>query len=166
MNNETTIINEVLQGNRNQYRQLVERYKPGLLIHCEQIVGDRALAEDITQETFVKAYTHLASYNAKKAAFSTWLYRIASNLAIDTLRRNKRIVPLDESILHEQPADTDEQLSEHDIARIRKAVDDLQPPQHAAAIRAYFWQHKTYAQIAKEQGTNVNTVGVWINRTK
>lgn len=82
MINEKEIIKAVIDG-ADRYAELVERYHVGLIIHCEKMVGGRDDAEDIAQEAFIKAYTDLKKYNSKKARFSTWLYRIATNLCIN-----------------------------------------------------------------------------------
>ena len=77
---EQQIIADVLDGQSEQYRLLVERYHKGLICHLGNMLQDQAQAEDIAQEAFIQAYTKLHQYDAKYA-FSTWLYKIANNLA-------------------------------------------------------------------------------------
>ncbi len=92
MMNEKDCIAHILSGDTEAYRELVDRYQTGLIIHCENILKNRQEGEDIAQDAFIKAYKNLKNFSANKASFSTWLYRIATNLCIDTLRRNKRKV--------------------------------------------------------------------------
>jgi len=165
MMNEEKCIARVLKGNTEQYRVLVERYQTGLIIHCENILKDRQDGEDIAQEAFIKAYNNLASFSHSKAKFSTWLYRIATNLCIDYLRKNKRkvyIKNVEEYVDSIRP----EALEQSEIIAIRRAVDSLEPPEYAEIIKAYFWEGKSYKQIAEQHHTSVNTVGTWISRAK
>ncbi len=165
MMDEEKCISQIIKGDTEQYRTLVERYQTGLIIHCENLVNNRQEGEDIAQETFLKAYKNLRNFSNDKARFSTWLYRIATNLCIDYLRKNKRrvyIENVEEYVESIQP----EGLEQDEIAAIRQAVNTLEPPQYAEIIKAYFWQGKSYKEIAKEHDTSVNTVGTWISRAK
>jgi RNA polymerase sigma-70 factor (ECF subfamily) len=165
MNKEQEYIVKTLDGDTASYRHLVERYQTGLIIYCEQLVHDREEAEDIAQETFIKAYEKLAEFDPEKARFSTWLYRIASNKAIDHLRRSKRKVDVSHI---EEMADVASQpnLHEDEILAIRTAVDELEPPIISEIIKAYYWQGKSYQAIAEEFGLPINTVGTWIRKGK
>lgn len=165
MMNEEQCIARILAGDTDAYRELVERYQTGLIIHCENIVKDRQDGEDIAQEAFIKAYKNLSDFSKDKARFSTWLYRIASNLCIDYLRRNKRkvhIKDIEERLEAVQP----QHIEEEEILRIRHAVEELEPPKYAEIIKAYFWEGKSYQDIARTYKTTTNTIGTWISRAK
>ncbi len=163
--NEEEIIQEVLDGNQDRYAELVERYFKGLIIHCERIVGDRDDAEDIAQEAFIKAYERLNSFDAKRARFSTWLYKIATNKALDHLRKNKRKFNVEDV---ERLAESTMPLymEEEEREAVRKAVLELVPPEYRQIVEAYYWQGKSYQQIAKEMDKPVNTIGTWMHRAK
>lgn len=165
MKSEHHIIQAVINGDTDQYRTLVERYQTGLIIHCENLVKVRADAEDIAQDAFIKAYSSLASFDAKKAQFSTWLYRIATNKAIDYLRKSKHTFHADDV---EALADTTmpATLSEDEIVALHQAVDTLEPPVYSQVIKAYFWEGKSYHTIASELNVTTNTVGTWMRRAK
>jgi RNA polymerase sigma-70 factor (ECF subfamily) len=107
----------------------------------------------------------LAAFSKEKAKFSTWLYRIATNLCIDHLRRHKRKVHVDDVEAYAEQMQP-EGLEQDEILAIRQAVDTLEPPQYAEIIKAYFWEGKSYKEIAKLHNTSVNTVGTWISRAK
>lgn len=165
MMNEQACIAHILKGDPNSYRQLVDRYQAGLIIHCENILKDRQHGEDIAQEAFIKAYQKLENYSPDKAQFSTWLYRIATNLCIDHLRKQKKFVGL--KSIEERAQETDpSEINEHDIQQIRRLVDALKPPKYAAIIKAYFWEGKSYQDIAQDYDTTTNTIGTWIRRAK
>ncbi len=162
---ENTIIKAVLRGHINEYEALVNRYHVGLIIHCERLVGDRDAAEDIAQEAFIKAYRQLADFDSTKSRFSTWLYRIATNKAIDYLRAAKRKVPVEDIETLADEAAPDYELEETKQS-VRAVVTTLQPPTYRQVIEAYYWQGKDYQQIATDLKVPVNTVRTWLRRAK
>ena len=83
------LIKEFQDGNIQAYNILVNKYKNRILNFINNYVYDIALAEDLTQDTFLRLYTNKHSYK-KIAKFSTWLYTIASNLAKTEIRKFKR----------------------------------------------------------------------------
>ena len=96
---DSKIIREILDGNPNAYRSLVERYQGRIYNVIFGMVRDREEAEELTQEAFVKAYRNLSNFR-QEARFYTWLCRIAINLSIDFIRKRKRrpTFSFDESI--------------------------------------------------------------------
>lgn len=161
---EAEIVAAIIDG-ADRYEELVERYHIGLIIHCEQLVGDRAGAEDIAQEAFVKAYFRLKEFEPAKARFSTWLYRIATNLAIDDLRRQRRRIDV-ENIESIAELTMPIHLEEEEKREVREAVCKLRPPGYRQVIEAYYWQGKSYQQIADDAHVPVNTIRTWIRRAK
>ncbi|TAH37486.1 sigma-70 family RNA polymerase sigma factor [Candidatus Saccharibacteria bacterium] len=164
MTEEQSTIEAILAG-ADRYEELVRAYHVGLIIHCEHLVGDRDDAEDIAQEAFVKAYLQLKSFKAEKARFSTWLYRIATNLAIDFLRKNKRRVDVDDiELIAEATMPT--YLEDDERQSIIQAVIDLQPPEFRRVVEAYFWEGKSYQEIADAEHIPLNTVRSRLRRAK
>ena len=165
MMDEKDCINQVVAGNKDAYRSLVERYQTGLIIHCENILKDRHEGEDVAQEAFIKAYQSLENFSADKAQFSTWLYRIATNLCIDMLRKNRRKVDV-KNIERHLEAILPRHIEEEEIEQLRKTIEELEPPKYAAIIKAYFWEGKSYQELAKTYKTSTNTIGTWMSRAK
>jgi RNA polymerase sigma-70 factor (ECF subfamily) len=163
--NETQVIHHVLDGNPEAYADLVKRYHIGLIIHCERLVGNRDDAEDVAQEAFIKAYGNLKKFNPQRSHFSTWLYKIATNLALDHLRKHKRQIQVEDI---ELVAEATEPvfLEEERQAAVRRAVNILEPPEYKQAIEAYYWRGLSYEQIAKEMDKPINTIGTYIRRAK
>lgn len=81
-------IAQVLKGDRNAYGEVVELYKDKVFQLCYRMLGNRHEAEDIAQEAFIRAYVNIHSFNLNKK-FSSWIYRIATNLCIDRIRKKK-----------------------------------------------------------------------------
>lgn len=91
-----TIIESVLRGNRDAYASIIDEYQSMVFRYTWQIVKNQDIAEDLTQETFIKAYEKLHQYRTD-AAFKGWLLRIARNNAMNYFRKNKtQDVSLDE----------------------------------------------------------------------
>ncbi|WP_174735111.1 RNA polymerase sigma factor SigW [Mesobacillus harenae] len=81
-------IKEVLKGDQNAFGEVVELYKDKVFQLCYRMLGNRHEAEDIAQEAFLRAYMNIHSFNLN-LKFSTWIYRIATNLCIDRIRKKK-----------------------------------------------------------------------------
>ncbi|SFB24010.1 MULTISPECIES: RNA polymerase sigma factor SigW [unclassified Bacillus (in: firmicutes)] len=81
-------IMEVKKGDQNAFSEIVEIYKDKVFQLCYRMLGNRHEAEDIAQEAFIRAYVNINSFNMN-LKFSTWLYRIATNLCIDRIRKKK-----------------------------------------------------------------------------
>jgi len=165
MMNEKDCIAKVRAGEANAYRELVERYQTSLIIHCENILKDRQEGEDVAQEAFIKAYQGLKNFSGSKGRFSTWLYRIATNICIDTLRKNKRKVHIDD-IENHLDAVLPRHIENEEIEHLRKTIEELEPPKYADIIKAYFWEGKSYQDLAETYETSTNTIGTWMSRAK
>ncbi|MBS4220128.1 RNA polymerase sigma factor SigW [Bacillus sp. FJAT-49711] len=81
-------IRDVLKGDQEAFGEIVELFKDKVFQLCFRMLGNRHEAEDIAQEAFVRAYVNIHSFNQGRK-FSTWLYRIATNLCIDRIRKKK-----------------------------------------------------------------------------
>lgn len=90
-------IKQVLKGDRNAYEDIVELFKDKVFQICYRMLGNRHDAEEIAQEAFIRAYLNIQSFK-QEHKFSTWLYRIATNLCIDRLRRKKPDYYLDAEV--------------------------------------------------------------------
>jgi RNA polymerase sigma-70 factor (ECF subfamily) len=97
---ETLIKNRIIQvknGDQNAFSEIVEIYKDKVFQLCYRMIGNSHEAEDLAQEAFIRAYININSFHMDKK-FSTWLYRIATNLSIDRIRKKKPDVFLDAEV--------------------------------------------------------------------
>ena len=145
-------IQRVLAGDGDGFQTLVERYSHALFRLAYRMTGNEADADDVVQETFMRAYRSLANYDGR-AAFTTWLYRIAANYPLDRLSASKRraeiLHPLDQKPEGDddtrawQPASTDPGpdrllLSTEIQARLAAAMEDLTPQERTAFTLRHF----------------------------
>ncbi|WP_170006003.1 RNA polymerase sigma factor SigW [Bacillus fonticola] len=90
-------IKQVMKGDQDAFGEIVELYKDSVYHLCFRMLGNRHEAEDLAQEAFVRAYVNIHTFHTNKK-FSTWLYRIATNLCIDWIRKRKPDAYLDAEV--------------------------------------------------------------------
>ncbi|WP_060205522.1 RNA polymerase sigma factor SigW [Sporosarcina koreensis] len=90
-------INEVIKGDQDAFEEIVTMFQHRLYHVCYRMLGNSQEAEDIAQEAFVRAYVNIHTYDQKRK-FSTWLFRIATNLCIDRIRKKKPDYYLDATV--------------------------------------------------------------------
>jgi RNA polymerase sigma-70 factor (ECF subfamily) len=142
------IIEDVLKGDGEQFGEIIGRYKNGVYSICMRMVGDAEEARDLSQETFIKAYNNLLKYNPEYK-FSTWIFKIATNLSIDYLRRKKhQALPLDEKM--SMPYDTasaeDMYLHSCNKDEIERVIQEL-PTDYKALVILYHKEGLSYQDI-------------------
>jgi RNA polymerase sigma-70 factor, ECF subfamily len=81
-------ITQVIKGDQDAFGEIVEIYKNSVYHLCYRMIGNQHEAEDLAQEAFLRAYVNIKSFN-QELKFSTWLFRIATNLCIDRIRKKK-----------------------------------------------------------------------------
>src|SRR6202047_2973434 len=86
---EAAAIDRAKAGDGDAFRTLVERHSRSVFRLAYRMTGNEQDAEDVVQETFLRAYKQLSHYESR-SSFSTWLYRIASNYSLDLIRMRKR----------------------------------------------------------------------------
>ncbi|OGD12138.1 MAG: hypothetical protein A2Y86_02085 [Candidatus Aminicenantes bacterium RBG_13_62_12] len=170
MNEETdpALVKRTLQGDRKAFEMIVRKYQQPLLNYVGRMVGERELALDFTQDVFARAYASLRSYSPQ-FKFSTWLFKIASNLIIDHWRKKK--LP---TFSLSEPLGSDEDCLTLDVPdgepgigrkfelaelrqRIERALENLPGP-----LRELFvWRHineLSYEEMAEIKGLPVGTI--------
>lgn len=161
---ESELIARSLNQDHQAYAELVDRYKNALYRHCFAIVRREDVAQDIAQDTFVTAYYKLNKYDPK-FRLSTWLFKIATNKALDHLRRAAKEVAMDDefvaTIVSTLP-NTDQASKDSEV---RQAVQNLSP-KHRAVISLYYWHGLNYQEIAYSLGSPLGSVKVWMLRAK
>ncbi|WP_018665395.1 RNA polymerase sigma factor SigW [Heyndrickxia acidiproducens] len=90
-------IKQVMKGDQNAFNDIVDFYKDKVYQICFRMIGCQHEAEDLAQETFLRAYVNIGSFRQERK-FSSWLYRIATNLCIDRIRKKKPDYYLDAEI--------------------------------------------------------------------
>jgi RNA polymerase sigma-70 factor (ECF subfamily) len=150
---DAALVELVLSGDQDVFAVLVERYKDAVQNLAYRMLGNATEAEDVTQETFVRAYTQLSTYKSMHK-FSTWLLSIASHLAIDQLRRRRFLaLPLEDVPFLEWIVDVG--VSPEQSALQGEQQDEIQsylqrlPAKYRAVIVLRYWYDFSYEEISE-----------------
>lgn len=173
---DRAFVAEALQGKEAAYQALMEKYRAALRRHIARLVHNPSDLDDLVQETFIKAFTALSTYSTEYA-FSTWLYKIATNHAIDYLRRQKlKTLSLDDPIqakegtLPRELADTtyfpDRHIVEDQQRMLLQEALDALPEKYRRVIIMRHQQEKSYEEIAAALHLPLGTVKAHIFRAR
>lgn len=168
-------INKV--GAEQTFKEILKKHKESVYYLILKMVSAPEDAEDLTLEVFAKAFNNLDKYNPE-FAFSTWLYRMASNHCIDFLRKKRLPTQqIDEqidgaegesfSVVIKDDANTpeEEMIQKQKSALVKKAISKL-PAKYAEMIELRYFEELSYEEIATRINAPVGTVKAQINRAK
>ncbi|MFN1833778.1 RNA polymerase sigma factor [Balneola sp. MJW-20] len=170
------LVDQALKGNESAYAKLVDKYDRSLYFHIRKMIKEKELVEDLVQEVFMKAFHNLSSYS-NEYAFSTWLYRIATNHTIDYLRKKKlQTLSIDQPFktgdgeMEMQLPDTNFSTDEPVIKKERKnivqnAIQDL-PEKYRLVIEMRHMEEKSYQEISEILDLPLGTVKAHIFRAR
>jgi RNA polymerase sigma-70 factor (ECF subfamily) len=159
------IVEKIRNSNQEFYAILIERYQKKLLRYVNNIIKDENKTIDIVQESFIKTFINLNSFNTKKK-FSSWLYRITHNQMINTIKKYKKEVPLLEKWDFESEENIEKNFEEKElIKKIEKCLDKI-PLLYSEPISLYYFEEKSYEEISDILKIPMGTVAVRINRAK
>lgn len=170
------LVGQVIAGDRDVFALLVERYKRGIANFIGAGVRSSSDVADLTQETFLRAYAHLATYNPDLGRFSTWLYHIARNVVRTFLgRAQRRPVAAElgedrtlENSLPDASAEADPMggvLRSEAEAEVRAALADL-PERTRTVLALRYYDNMDYQSIATTMGLSLGNVKTLIHRGK
>ncbi|HYM49304.1 MAG TPA: sigma-70 family RNA polymerase sigma factor [Candidatus Limnocylindrales bacterium] len=164
---ERRLIDRSAGGDQDAFRQLVQRYHRLVISIAFRALGDMSLAEDVSQEVFLKVYRGLPAYRHEKP-FVHWLHRVAGNAVTDAIRRVKPIVSLDG--MEQPPAghegDPQDLVVRHDLQRaVRHAIAKLPPP-YRDALALQVFSELSYEEIARTLDIPLGTVMSRLNSAK
>lgn len=171
---DNSLISLIKSGHSEIYDEIVKRYEKKLFSYIYRLVGNREEAEDILQNVFVKAYRNIKTFDIERK-FSSWIYRIAHNEAINFLKkRNKRkLISWEDISTSKDKMETksaerspgDIWIREESRLQIKKALGYL-PEKYQKVLLLRYFSEKSYEEIGKAIGSPVNTVGTLISRAK
>lgn len=154
---EDQLIEAALEGNRDAFGELVLMHYQGVINVVYRLGGEMQLAEDVAQETFIRVWTKLHTYR-RVGSFRSWVYRIATNAALDVFRRRKEEVDIEELPLSSPDSGVEQNLIRRQQAEIvRQAVLDL-PPASRSVLVLREYEGLSYQEIADSLEIPVGTV--------
>lgn len=152
--NDHQIIENVLNGKKDQYALLMDKYHNEIFSYVYNIVNNYQTTEDLLQEIFLKTFRNLKKYNKDKSSFRTWLYRISNNHTINYLNsksyKTHKVVA--EYQDYNDPADEDIEASvvkEEQITKIVNAMKKVLKPKHQQIIALHYFSNLSVKEISE-----------------
>lgn len=172
---ETRLAQLARDGDRAAFREIVDRYKNKIYHLAYRMLGNVHESEDIVQETFLRVHLNLGRYDTTQK-FSTWIYRIGTNLCIDRLRKRKRKISLDAQLFESDGTDgydilatNEEALPERQLLisetqrQIRQAISKL-PDKYRTIVVLRYLQDLSLQEISDVLDLPVTTIKTRLHR--
>jgi RNA polymerase sigma-70 factor (ECF subfamily) len=169
---DKSLIDAHRQGDQRAFGELVRRYGGSVLGYLMKMSGNREQAEDFFQETFKRV--HEKAHTLRSTQFKSWLFKIATHVAIDGLRKQRRlpVVSLNQkldcadgdseelgaaAVAENSPEPSQEAIRAEQKEQVRQAVAALPAEQRATLVLAYY-QQLSYPEVAEAMGCSIGTV--------
>lgn len=168
--NDQVYIDKILNGDPNAYAVLVDRYKDLVYTLAIRMVKNREDAEEVSQDTFIKAYNSLSRFKGE-SKFSTWIYKVAYNTSLDRLKKIKRqynTVAIDEYTEHQVKSIDNalDKIEEQERQKAIKACMDLLPGDDSFILTLFYFEELSLDEISKVMGLKPNNVKVKLFRSR
>ncbi len=170
MNSERLWIEQAQAGDLRAFEKLVKAYQGSVYNLTYRMLGNAGDAEDAAQETFLRAYSNLSSYDPQRK-FSSWLFAIASNYCVDQLRRRRlnwlsvEELPPWEPLRSETPDPEEYALQQADSRQVQALLDTL-PPDYRLVVVLRYWHEHSYQEIAEITQSTVGAVKSRLHRAR
>lgn len=169
------LVEEARKGNEKAFAGLMNRYRDSIYYMLLKMVNNSSDAEDLTIEAFGKAFRNLESYTPK-FAFSTWLFKIATNNCVDFIRK-KQLSPapfdnqqddldnLTVNLQSDMPDPEESLINRQEIAALKDIVNQLKP-RYKSLIELRYFKEYSYEEISSELKLPIGTVKAQLYRAK
>lgn len=162
---DSEVIEIVRTKDKELYAEIIKRYQKKLVRYARYIMNDEQMVADVVQEGFIKAYINLNGFDTKKQ-FSSWIYRIVHNEAMNVLSKHKKQVPLNVEIEHDSGIDIeDDYIKSELVSRTHRCLEQM-PIMYKEPLSLYYIEEKSYEEISDILRIPIGTVGTRVNRAK
>lgn len=159
------IVERVRLNDSDLYAVIIERYKNKLLRYAINLVHDEDRASHIVQDAFIKGYINLNGFNTKKK-FSSWIYRIVHNEAMNVVKKYQKEVPILDDFDFESEEDTLKEFEQKETAaEVEKCLSSI-PLIYSEPLSLYYLDDKSYEEISDILRIPMGTVAIRISRAK
>jgi RNA polymerase sigma-70 factor, ECF subfamily len=174
---DAQLVERTLAGFEDGFRSLVARHQRGVYNLLARMLRNPALAEELAQDTFLKAFSRLRTFDPR-FKFSNWIFRIAHNTAIDAMRRRGPLElsldqsdareqnRLDEALVDPRSDEAVRRLERRDLARLLGAALDRLRPEYRQAVVLRYQEDLSYDEIAEITGVPLGTVKSNLHRAR
>ena len=162
---DNELVIRIRSGEPELFSEIIDRYEKKLLRYAITIVHREDIATDIVQDAYIKAYTNLQGFDAKKS-FSSWIYRIVHNEAINAIKKYKREVPLPMDMDVRSADDIEsEYISAERVKQASWCLSHM-PDMYSEPLSLFFIEELSYEEISDVLRIPMGTVATRINRAK
>jgi RNA polymerase sigma factor (sigma-70 family) len=169
------LVQKATKGDQKAYTELLDRYRDAIYFMLLKMVNNASDAEDLTIEAFGKAFKNIDQY-APNYAFSTWLFKIATNNCIDFIRKKKaNTISLDQNDDDEDKAPTDimapvldpeESLIKEQKLKLMRSIVSRLKPRYRKLIELRYFKEYSYEEISEELELPIGTVKAQLFRAR
>lgn len=161
--NDLEIIKLILDGDKEKFRYLMEKYHNEMFKYVYNITGDYQDTEDLLQEIFYKIYKNLKKYDSAKASFRTWLYRISKNHVLNYLNSSRykmknKIYEYDDSLNSVDENIEEVVVKDSQINRIITVMKNILSDKHLQIMQLYYFSELTVKEIAETTAIPEKTI--------
>lgn len=159
------IVEKVRSNDRDLYAVIIDRYKNKLLRYAVNLIHDDDRASHVVQDSLVKAYINLNGFNTKKK-FSSWIYRIVHNEAMNVIKKYQNEVPILDDFDFESDEDITKDFEQKEmVAHVGKCLKSI-PLIYSEPLSLYYLDEKSYEEISDILRIPMGTVAIRISRAK
>ena len=160
-------VRAVARGDRTAFRALYDTASPRLFAVILRLVRNRAMAEDVLQDVFLRIWRSAGQFDASRGTALAWMVTIARNRAIDLIRQNSSAGALtqadDDDVLAQIADPHDAEASLSDLDGLRRCLNLLEPEKRTCLLAAYY-EGASREELALHYGQPVNTIKTWLHR--
>lgn len=168
---DNEVVALILSGEKEKFGEIIDRYQSKLYGYLRNFTNQEPeVVEDLVSEVLINCYTNLQSFDNNKS-FSSWIFRIAHNRAIDFFKKNKNIKTINnsddwlENIASEEKLFEDLEIEAENKKELAETLVGLEL-KYREVIMLYFFEDKSYEEISDILHIPVSNVGVWLHRAK
>jgi RNA polymerase sigma-70 factor (ECF subfamily) len=168
---EAVWIEQAQAGDQSAFTRLVEAYQNPVYNLAYRMLGNSVEAENAAQETFIRMYTKLDTYDPQRK-FSSWLLAIASHYCVDLLRRRRMnylslddLPPMVELSMPKTAQPEQVVVREQDASAVQKLLEAL-PPNYRTPVVLRYWYDMSYREIAETMGVTESTIKTRLHRAR
>jgi RNA polymerase sigma-70 factor (ECF subfamily) len=162
---DSDVVEIIRTKDKEAYAEIIKRYQKKLMRYASYIMGDQHVAADAVQEGFIKAYINLNGFDTKKK-FSSWIYRIVHNEAMNVLSKHKKQVPMNDELEYDSGIDLEDDFIRSELINRTHHCLEQMPMIYREPLSLFYLEEKSYEEISDILRIPIGTVGTRVNRAK
>lgn len=159
------VVGVIRTKDKEEYSEIIKRYQNKLVRYASYIMGDESMGADVVQAGFIKAYINLNGFDTKRK-FSSWIYRIVHNEAMNVLNKGKKERPIDDQIAIDSGGNLEDEFIKKELVDHAHFCLKQMSLIYKEPLSLMYLEDKTYEEISDILRIPIGTVGTRINRGK